>query len=102
MKLVIICQRCIRTPWKEYVTLPVEYESKKALIKDFMKLVVSCYKKHAYNYGRGSYFEFIGLRFEASDYYFIFSDKSVRETPPIVLTLEEWVSEYIINGKDSR
>lgn len=100
MKLVIICWICRNNydGWKEYITLPVEYESKEAFIKDFMKLAISNYKRMDYNYGRGAYFHFLGRRFEASDHYFEFDDrpKHVLETPPATFTLEEWIKEYEI------
>lgn len=96
MKLVIMCTICDHRGFKGQTTLPVEYESKRALIKDFMKLAVSNYKKRDYNYGKGSYFNFLGLRFEASDYYYIFTNcnNHILKTPPTVLTLEEWFNDY--------
>ncbi len=81
-------------------TLPIKYESKEACIKDFMKLAIAYYKKLEYNYGRGSCFNFLGHRFDAGNFYFIFSDKTTQESPPIVLTLEEWFDKYIRKEDD--
>ena len=103
MKLVIMCRVCRSSysSWKKSVVLPMEYESKEAFRKDFTKLAISNYKRMAHNYGREAFFHFLGLRFEACDYYYEFSDNSddnshVCETLPVVLTLEEWLKEYKI------
>jgi len=97
MELVIMCTVThAGTKWKEKATLIVEYESKDAFMEDFMKLAISYYKKLSYNYGRQSYFDFLGLCFEACDYYFIYSDGTPQESPPTVLTLEEWSTKYKI------
>lgn len=95
MKLVIMCRICGRDNFKETVTLPVEYASKEALVRDFMKLVIPHWKAYSHNFGKGSYFNFLGLRFEADDYYYEFTDVDhILKTPPTVLTLEEWFNDY--------
>ena len=93
MKLVMLCTTCDARGFKDDSVLPVEYRSKAMLLKDFMGLAIPYYKKFKHNFGRGSYFTFLGKRFEASDYYYIFSDKTTLTTPPHILTLEEWFNE---------
>lgn len=100
MKLVMLCTTADRRGFKDNSILPVtEYESRKALRKAFMKLAIKYYKKMSYNYGRGAYFTFLGKRFEACDYYHIFSDRTTLKSPPRIYKLDEWFDKYIYKEK---
>ncbi len=95
MQLVMKCVVVDQRGFKERITLPLEYKSKKKCIHDFMKLAKANYKKHPSNYGIGAYFMFMGKKFEAYTYYYEFSDGCLYlEHPPAVYTLEEWFNEY--------
>jgi len=90
MRLVMLCRTADAGGFKANSVLPIEYKSKAALLKDFMKIAISSYKKLKHNYGRGAYFVFLGRRYEACDYYHIFSDRTTLSSPPTVMGLEEW------------
>ena len=74
-------------------TFPFYYKSKEKFLKDFMKLAKKSYKE-GHSYGRGSYFEILGKKFEAGTFYYIFSCGDISERPPLILELDEWFRIY--------